>query len=69
MYKVIWKENDKEIVRDFDNLGPALDWAKTLKYFVTINGGGYEIVGKFGTDSIKEGVLPDGEQYTWKKRR
>ena len=70
MYKVIWKDTDgKEFVREFDNLGPAMDWAKTLSYFVTITGNGYDIVGKFGVDSVNEGVLPDGTPYTWLKRR
>ncbi len=70
MYKVIWKDTDgKEFVREFDNLDPAMDWAKTLSYFVTIKGDKYDIVGKFGVDSITEGVLPDGTDYTWKKRR
>lgn len=70
MYKVIWKDTDnKQFVREFDNLGPAMDWAKTLSYFVTITGGGYDIVGKFGVDSVNEGVLPDGTPYTWLKRR
>ena len=46
-----------------------MEWAKTIAEFVTITGGGYEIVGKFGSDSIINGVLPDGNEYTWKKRR
>jgi hypothetical protein len=69
MYKVIWKENDQELSREFDNLAPAMEWAKTLAVFVTITGGGFEVVGKFGVDSIKEGVCPDGVEYSWKKRR
>lgn len=70
MYKVIWKDtDDKEFVREFDNLGPAMDWAKTLSYFVTIKGEKYEMVGKFGVDKIEDGILPDGSAYTWKKRR
>ena len=65
MYKVVWKDGE----RDFDNLAPAMDWAKTLAEFVTIKGGEFEIVGKFGVDSIKDGVCPDGVEYSWKKRR
>jgi hypothetical protein len=26
-------------------------------------------VGKMGVDSIEDGKLPNGEDYTWKKRR
>lgn len=65
MYKVVWKDGEKQ----FDNLTPALDWAKTLAEFVTITGGEFEIVGKFGVDSIENGVCPDGVDYNWKKRR
>ena len=69
MYKVIWKINGEEFEREFDNLEPAMEWAKTLAIFVTIQGNGYDIVGKFGVDAIVDGVCPDGVDYTWKKRR
>jgi hypothetical protein len=68
--KVIWKDvggvaNEKE----FEGLTPAMDWAKTLDKFVTITGGEFEIVGKFGVDSVVDGKCPDGVDYTWMKRR
>ena len=67
---VIWKDAENDLCeREFSNLTPAMDWAKTLALFVTIKGADYELVGKFGVDSIKEGILPDGTDYTWKKRR
>jgi len=69
MYKVIWKVNDDQFEREFDNLEPAMEWAKSLALFVTITGGEFEIVGKFGVDSIKDGLCPDGIDYSWKKRR
>lgn len=70
MYKVVWKdENETVLERDFDNLAPAMEWAKTLSLFVTITGGQYDIVGKFGVDSVKDGVCPDGIEYSWYKRR
>ena len=54
--KVIWKDTSGVASeRDFDNLTPAMDWAKTLAVFVTIKGNEYEIVGKFGADEIKDG--------------
>jgi len=65
MYKVIWEDNEKE----FDSLNSAMDWAKTLDHFVKISGGEFEVVGKFGADSIKDGKCPDGVDYTWMKRR
>lgn len=70
MYKVIWKDvSGVAYERDFDNLDPAMDWAKTLAVFVTIKSKEYEIVGMFGADSIKDGKCPDGVDYTWMKRR
>lgn len=69
MYKVLWNIGDDQFERDFDNLGPAMEWAKTIAVFVTIKGNGMEIVGKFGVDSIQDGLCPDGVEYSWKKRR
>ena len=65
-----WKDENGEFVeREFDNLDPAMEWAKAIAKFVTITGGEHEIVGVFGSDTIEDGVLPDGHEYTWKKRR
>jgi hypothetical protein len=70
MFVVEWKEHDGiECLREFDNLGPALEWAKTLAYFVTITGGEDVIVGKFGVDAVVSGQLPCGTDYAWRKRR
>jgi hypothetical protein len=44
-------------------------WAKELGEFVTIQFNGSEVVGKFGSDGIIDGKLPNGEAYKWKKRR
>ena len=65
MYKVVWKDGERE----FDNLVPAMEWAKTINEFVTIKGGEFEIVGKFGVDSVVDQLCPDGVEYSWKKRR
>lgn len=65
MYKVISKKDSVE----FASLDLAMKYAKTLAEFVTIQGGEFEIVGKFGVDSIKDGVCPDGVKYDWVKRR
>lgn len=65
MYKVICKEEEAE----FENLDLAMKHAKELGVLVTIEGGGMEIVGLFGADSIKDGKCPDGVDYTWMKRR
>lgn len=63
MYKVI----DKETETEFANLDLAMAFAKELNVFVTIQGGEFEIVGKFGVDSVEDGMCPDGIAYTWNK--
>jgi hypothetical protein len=63
MYKVIDKNKETE----FANLGLAMEFAKELNVFVTIQGGEFEIVGVFGVDSIEDGVCPDGVKYDWNK--
>ena len=65
MYFVVCEEEETEVV----DLQAAMALAKELDRFVTIRGNGMEIVGRFGADSIKDGVCPDGVEYTWRKRR
>ena len=55
--------------REFDTLAEAMSYAKETNEFVTIKGGEFEIVGKFGVDSIVDQLCPDGVEYSWKKRR
>ena len=52
-----------------EDLSIAMEMAKYVDEFVTITNGDMEFVGRFGVDSIKEGLCPDGIEYTWKKRR
>lgn len=63
MYTVI----DKETETEFANLDLAMAFAKELNSFVIIQGGEFEIVGRFGVDSIEDGVCPDGVKYDWNK--
>jgi hypothetical protein len=63
MYKVIGKNIEYNAV----SLDNAMDIAKTLNEFVTITGAGFEVVGRFGVDSIKNGKCPDGIAYDWNK--
>ena len=72
----VWRYNygmievkSKTKTKEFETLALAMTWAKTVDEFVTINVNGMEIVGRFGADSIKDGLCPDGAEYTWKKRR
>lgn len=55
--------------RKFDTLAEAMSYAKETNEFVTIKGGEFEIVGKFGVDTIVDQICPDGVEYSWKKRR
>ena len=65
MYKVT--SENKEW--DFDSLEEAMAYAKQLGMLVEISTPQYQIVGKFGVDSIKNGLTPDGHEYGWVKRR
>ena len=63
MYKVKTKEQQPEFV----SLDLAMEYAKLINEFVTISGGEFEIVGRFGVDSVVDGKTPDGVAYTWNK--
>ena len=65
MIEVIYNDTSQE----FDDLNQAMSWAKVLGEFVTIKINGMELVGRFGADSIEDGMCPDGIPYDWKKRR
>ena len=49
------------------DLVKAMEMAKLIDEFVTITDGATEIVGKFGVDSVQDGVCPDGIAYDWNK--
>ena len=63
MFVVLNKEKEKEFV----SLDLAMEYAKIVNEFVTIRGSGFEVVGKFGVDSVVDGVCPDGVKYDWNK--
>jgi hypothetical protein len=64
MYSV--KFDNIEIER-FITLNEAMEFAKTIDSFVTIQGEDFEVVGRFGVDSVKNGLCPDGVVYDWNK--
>lgn len=64
MYKVIC--NDNELER-FITLNEAMAFAKAVNVFVTIKGPDFEVVGRFGVDSVANGKCPDGVAYDWNK--
>jgi hypothetical protein len=55
------------VEKNFADLELAMAHAKLLNRFVTISGNGFEVVGVFGVDSIRDGVCPDGVAYDWNK--
>ena len=59
MYKIEEKE--------FATLDLAMAHAKALNVFVTIKGDSFEVCGKFGVDTVANGVCPDGVAYDWNK--
>ena len=63
MYKIIGKEETFKVL----TLSEAMNVAKSLNEFVSIVGQGFEVVGKFGVDSVNNGVCPDGVKYDWNK--
>ncbi len=71
MFKVLWKENTQEKEKSFPDLNQAMNYAKELNVFVVISdqNRSFELVGKFGVDTIQGGTCPDGIEYSWKKRR
>ena len=69
MYNVEYKAGGVACERECVDLNEAMDFAKEINCLVIIKGNGMEIVGKFGADSIVDGVCPDGVAYTWMKRR
>ena len=61
--------NKNQVQGEFIDLNAAMEFAKSLNEFVQIKSDEYEILGKFGTDSVENVLLPDGSNYEWKKRR
>jgi hypothetical protein len=59
MYKIKEKE--------FASLSAAMEYAKSLGTFVTIKGPDFEVCGRFGVDTVREGLCPDGVAYDWNK--
>jgi hypothetical protein len=61
--------NVKGKIVSFDvmTLDEAMHTAKIMNEFVTITGPDFEIVGKFGVDTVADGKCPDGVAYDWNK--
>ena len=75
MYKIYFT-NEYGEARSYneDTLESALATVSGLRNqsrysFVAMVGENPDQVGKMGCDSVEDGKLPTGEDYTWKKRR
>ena len=70
MFEVKWKDDiGNKQTKEFNDLGVAITYSKKLNRFVSIAGDDFELVGIFGVDSVEEDHLPNGDSYTWRKRR
>jgi len=70
MYEVKWQDTaGRGCVEEVIDLSAALALATALGIPVTINGNGIELVGTFGSAGVENGRLPNGDPYTWYKRR
>lgn len=74
MFKVYWTDLDgSPKSEDHEKLNDALVFSSLMRTcnatFVTMVSENPNSVGKPGVDSVVNGVLPDGSEYSWKKRR
>ena len=74
MYKIYWTDFDNQAQGIYTStLTGALriteEKRKAGYTFVTMVSEDPNSIGKPGVDSIVDGVLPDGSEYTWRKRR
>ena len=65
MYKVISKSGLP--LNGCPTLNEAMAFAKIVGTFVTIRGPTFEVCGRFGVDTVKDGLCPDGVAYDWNK--
>jgi len=65
MYKVISKNGLP--LNSCPSLDEAMAFAKIVGTFVTIKGPDFEVCGRFGVDTVRDGLCPDGVAYDWNK--
>jgi hypothetical protein len=65
MYKVISKNGLP--LNSCSSLDEAMAFAKIVGTFVTIKGPDFEVCGRFGVDTVRDGLCPDGVAYDWNK--
>jgi hypothetical protein len=65
MYKIISKHGLP--LNSCPTLDEAMAFAKIVGTFVTIKGPTFEVCGRFGVDTVQDGLCPDGVAYDWNK--
>ena len=65
MYKIISKNGLP--LNSCPSLDEAMAFAKIVGTFVTIKGPDFEVCGRFGVDTVQDGLCPDGVAYDWNK--
>ena len=65
MYKIISKNGLP--LNSCPTLDEAMAFAKIVGTFVTIKGPDFEVCGRFGVDTVRDGLCPDGVAYDWNK--
>ena len=65
MYKIISKNGLP--LNSCPTLNEAMAFAKIVGTFVTIKGPDFEVCGRFGVDTVRDGLCPDGIAYNWNK--
>ena len=65
MYKIISKNGLP--LNSCPTLNQAMAFAKIVGTFVTIKGPDFEVCGRFGVDTVRDGLCPDGVAYDWNK--
>ena len=73
MFKVYYTIDNAPFAEMFDDMATALsatEFHRSLgRTFVTMVSENPNSVGKPGVDAVVDGKTPDGEDYTWMKRR
>lgn len=75
LFKVYWTvvESGCSYGKVYDDMSVALKHTQTLRSeghrFVSIVSEISDQVGQMGVSAVIDGKLPNGEEYTWKKRR
>ncbi len=74
IFKVYWTNHSGESCGEvFEDMALALKHTQQLRNdgcrFVSMVSESTNQVGKMGVDAVVDGKLPDGNDYTWKKRR